>query len=376
MSKNTPPSRKNKEIWSSNLVRFQKYKTSRKHTTIDSLDQMRKIPMEQHILDRYTTLASDVKSRKGRIVLIAGEVKQLWKKLNLPIQQGKSTVERKIENVVKKCERCNRRPGNNDFTKMFNVTNEKGEWLCQEDKKFYELQVLTKGKVGYCTTKEDTQGIHPRKVKLLKENLSVTESCAKESSEISESGDSVSEEQYSITSEDYEKPSTSERQKTDSAARLVTIAKLSTWKAQKVCKTLSESGISIPTPTQSGVYKAVMKEGEKLKKNFMENLGNEQWCLHFNGKTIEKKEYQVVVLKNKNREVRLAVLQLENGKGETIFNGIKTVLDEYKLWPSIKMIVSDTTAANTGKSLGTVTLLQKHFQDIGLEKAEIGRAHV
>ena len=102
MSKNAPPSEKNKKIWSSNLVRFQKGKTSRKHTTVDSLDQVRKIPMEQHILDRYQTFVSDVKSRKERIVLIAGEVKHLWNKLNLPIQQDKSTVERKIENVIKK----------------------------------------------------------------------------------------------------------------------------------------------------------------------------------------------------------------------------------------------------------------------------------
>lgn len=143
---------------------------------------------------------------------------------------------------------------------------------------------------------------------------------------------------------------------------------MSTRKAHKVCEILSESGVSIPTPTQSGVYKAVMKEGQELKKNFMENLKNEHWCLHFDGKTIQKKEYQVVVLKNENREVRLAVLELVNGKGETIFNGIKTVLDEFELWSSIKLIVSDTTAANTGRSLGAVTRLQKHFEDIGLEK--------
>lgn len=280
MSKNAPPSEKNKKIWSSNLVRFQKGMTSRKHATVDSLDEMRKLPMEQHILDRYKTLASDVKSRKERIVLIAGEVKLLWKKLNLPIQQGKSTVERKIENVIKKYERHNRRPGNNDFTRMFNVTDEKGEWLCREDREFYELQVSTKGKVGYCTTKKDTKGIHPRKVKLLKGKVSVTEAFAEEcsdeicetaalaeecSEEMSETENSVSEDQCSSSSENYKKPSACKRHKTDSAVRLVTIAKLSTRKAHKVCETLSESGVSIHTPTQSGVYKAVMKEGEKLK---------------------------------------------------------------------------------------------------------------
>lgn len=369
MSKNAPPTEKNKKIWSSNLVRFQKGKTSRKHTTVESLNQLLKIPKEQNILDRYRTLASHVKSRKKRITMIAGEIKQLWKNLNLPIQQGKSTVERKIENVIRKYEKHNRKPGNQDFTKLFNATDEKGEWLCQEDKDFYELQVSTKGKVGYCTTKEDTKGIHPRKLKLLKRKASVTKDFVEGSTEeSSETEGSVREEQCSSSSEDFEKPSTSKRQKTDYAVHLVTTAKLSTRKAHKVCKTLSESGVSLPTPTQSGVYKAVMKEGEELKKNFMENLKNEHWCLHFDGKTIQKKEYQVVVLKNENREVRLAVLELVNGKGETIFNGIKTVLDEYELWLSIKMIVSDTTAANTGRSLGAVTRLQKHFEDTGLEK--------
>ena len=104
-----------------------------------------------------------------------------------------------------------------------------------------------------------------------------------------------------------------------------------------------------------------MRKGEELKKHFVENLRHENWCLHFDGKTIQKKEYQVVVSKNENKEIRLAVVELANRKGKTIFDGIKAILDEYDLWSSIKMIVSDTTAANTKKGLGAVTLLQNHF---------------
>ena len=147
----------------------------------------------------------------------------------------------------------------------------------------------------------------------------------------------------------------------------MTTAKLSTRKADKVCKTLSESGVSIPTPSQSDVYRTVMRKKE-LKKHFVENLRHENWCLHFDGKTIPKKEYQVVVLKNENKEIKFAVVELANGKGKTIFDGIKAVLDEYNLWSSIKMIVADPTAANTGKSLGAVTLLQNHFEHFGQEK--------
>jgi len=39
----------------------------------------------------------------------------------------------------------------------------------------------------------------------------------------------------------------------------VTSAKIITRKAHTVCKTLAESGISLPTPSQSHVYKATEK---------------------------------------------------------------------------------------------------------------------
>ena len=83
--------------------------------------------------------------------------------------------------------------------------------------------------------------------------------------------------------------------------------------------------------------------------------------MHFDGKHRKNTEYQVVVRKKENREVKLAVLALTDGKGETIFNGIKTVLDIYKLWSGSKVIISVKTSANSGKSAGAVTHLQKHF---------------
>ena len=171
MLKNAPHSDKNKKTWTANLMQFQYGKTSRRHTTVECLSQMNKIPKEQHILERYKTLASGVKSKKKRTQILAGEVRQLWKNLTLPIQQGKSTVERKIENVIKQYERHSRRPGNYDFTKLFNVTDEKGEWLCQKDRDFYKLQMSTEGKVGYCSRKEGNKAIHPRKMKSFKRKV-------------------------------------------------------------------------------------------------------------------------------------------------------------------------------------------------------------
>ena len=62
-------------------------------------------------------------------------------------------------------------PGTQDFTKLFNLTAEKGKWLCQEDRDFYNLQISTNGRASYCTTIEDTQGVHPRKLKLIKQKV-------------------------------------------------------------------------------------------------------------------------------------------------------------------------------------------------------------
>ena len=133
------------------------------------------------------------------------------------------------------------------------------------------------------------------------------------------------EEQLPSSDEDFGTPSTFKKQKTASAIRLVTTAKLSTRKAHKVCKTLSESGVSMPAPRQSGVYIDVIKKREELKKYFVENLRHKNWCLLFDGKTIQRKEYQVVVLKKENREIRLAVVELADGKSETIFDRIKAI---------------------------------------------------
>lgn len=84
-----------------------------------------------------------------------------------------------------------------------------------------------------------------------------------------------------------------------------------------------KSGIAIPAPTQSAVYKASMKSAERLEAKYMTSLQKENWCLHFDGEKFGKKEVQVVVLSNETKEVRVAVMVLENGKSVTIFEGKK-----------------------------------------------------
>lgn len=77
--------------------------------------------------------------------------------------------------------------------------------------------------------------------------------------------------------------------------------------------------------------------------------------------------YQVILLKNETKEVRLDALCLKDGKAETICNGITNVLDEYDLWAAIKMLISDTTAVNTGAKNGVIVRLQRLFTMKGFD---------
>ena len=80
-------------------------------------------------------------------------------------------MERTIENILKKYEKDSRKPGTQDFTNLFNVIDKKGEWLWQEDRDFYYLQMSINGRAAYYTTIKDTQGVYPRKLKLVKQKV-------------------------------------------------------------------------------------------------------------------------------------------------------------------------------------------------------------
>ena len=59
---------------------------------------------------------------------------------------------------------------------------------------------------------------------------------------------------------------------------------------------------------------------------------------------------------------------LKDGKSESIFEALRELLNEFDLWGSIKMIVTDTTNVNTGKTSGVIKRLMIHFESVGLEK--------
>ena len=163
---------------------------------------------------------------------------------------------------------------------------------------------------------------------------------------------------------------------TKSAAKLVSKVSLSTRKASAVLQNLAKEGIDVPTPSQSGIWRRVIKDAERVKNRLKEIIGEEKFCLHFDGKRIDNKEYQVVCVKNSARTLHLGILACESGSSEDIFIPIQALLDEYNAWRSIKMIISDTTVVNTGHQSGVVVRLQRQFRQKGLEEPQfIGCQH-
>ena len=82
-------------------------------------------------------------------------------------------------------------------------------------------------------------------------------------------------------------------------------------------------------------------------------------------------ELQVVFIKNAEKEVRLAVLTLENSRNwQTIAMGIKDILDYFEMWTSIKMVVTDTTAVNTRRKNGVVIIPQRQQKLLNLPVAQ------
>ena len=141
-----------------------------------------------------------------------------------------------------------------------------------EDKDFYNVQINSKGQVGYSTWKQAAkETIHPSKrIKVIVPSTSNLYDLAEISSNtsISESHLSDDEEYFAhdiIDLSDMKK----RKHSTRSARKLVRYGKLSTNKAATVCKILDEENVQIPIPSQSGIYKAVYKEAQKLEEIYI-----------------------------------------------------------------------------------------------------------
>ena len=88
---------------------------------------------------------------------------------------------------------------------------------------------------------------------------------------------------------------------------------LSTNKTAEVLKGLSENGIEVDAPKQESIWRAAIRKSEKVKEELKERISKEKFCLHFDGKRIKHKEFQVVCLTNEVRELKLGILICESG---------------------------------------------------------------
>ena len=158
-----------------------------------------------------------------------------------------------------------------------------------EDKQFYQVQLSSDGRVGYVTLKE--AAVHPSKNR---RDSSLPSTLFVEENEISElSDDSIEEDEWSPPCSHRDKPKRV-HSSTTCAVGLVRKGKLSTNNASQVLRILKDAGHNVPTPSQSGVHKAIYKEAELLKQHFKETLKNQDWCLHFDGKQINGEKQEIV----------------------------------------------------------------------------------
>lgn len=147
--------KKNKTIWTKNLVRFQD--SHKRRTTVPReelpLESLSRIPLKIQIVGRYLFLGSIIKGRKECAEEITQELISLWqKKLNSPTLSTQVVVT-KLNDVLETYYECVKRGTYDALNDVLDITKKNGEWLCSEDKKLYNLQIESKGQVGYSTGK-------------------------------------------------------------------------------------------------------------------------------------------------------------------------------------------------------------------------------
>ena len=153
-----------------------------------------------------------------------------------------------------------------------------------------------------------------------------------------------------------------QRGSTKLAVEVLTTNNLSTNKTSNVLTTLAENGIKVAAPKQSSIWKEKMKHAVHVKNKLKEGISNGEFCLHFDGKQIDGKEFQVVCLTNdEQRTLLLGILPCASGSAKDIFEPLEELLNDYDAWNSIRMIITDTTKVNTGRLGGVVEKLNNKF---------------
>lgn len=366
---------KNKLKWTGNLP-----KTPPRNAEVPlvkSITEFSKIPKNRDILGYFNFLIRRVRSRSDRVKLIIKDVEELWKKLDFPILSPAS-IRKRLNYLIDKLKNYRKRP-TREFQELlpllFDVTCVKGQWLSAEDKRLYELQIQTCGRVGYTTRKiAPKSSIHPRRrIRIMRSQTNPVSQFTLEDTGSDQTVDIDSDSSSYASSKCAMKPS---RSSTTAATALVRKKNLSTNKTYNVLQTLSAEGLDVPVPSQSGIWRRVMREGEQMTDKIRNFLGKNEFCLHFDGKRLDGEEYQVVILQSETCQLNLGVLRCKSGSAKEIFGEIKKTLDQFDAWKNIAMIICDTTNVNTGCRNGVVKQIQQSILNFGFLKAQyIGCQH-
>lgn len=372
--------KKNAQKWCSNLP-SSIHTMRRDLPLVECLTSFTRLPQKWQVLGRYHTLLEENKLKSTRIKRICEELSELWGKFSFPTLSRQAINER-LTKMVRLHEQNQRSPKedfSNFMKSIFDITKVDGVWLCSEDKELYHKQIESGGKVGYTTHKPAPKSsIHPSK---RQRHLPIPHEQRATAYDTETESVNSDEDVSSITEDSLDEEPTPKKKKkvyaTHHATKLVCRHSLSTNRASKVCKTLAEEGLCLPTPTQSGVWRGVLRLAEKRKGEIKSLLKEEKdYCLHFDGKRLVKQEYQVICIKSATRDIRLGVVRCKSGSSKDIYDALEKVIDEYDAWSSIRMIVCDTTAVNTGRANGVVVRLQRTMNEKGLDVPQyIGCQH-
>lgn len=387
-SKNSSNSVKaNWSIWKKNLPSSSKQKRDPSIPFVEGLSNLTRMPTNRQILGNFAFLFNSEKRRQDRIKIMITDIELLWKEtLDFPLLSS-ALIRKKLNRLIDLNNKNKKNPSDK-FTailsQLFDVTNVNGEWKSSEDKELYQRQIKSGGKVGYSTVKQaPLKSMHPRK------RTRVTFQTQPSPFHPQPTHDTVSESSSDSSPESPTKPLSSssssspeykpkyKRAGTATASLLVRRRNISTHKAHDVLATISEQGYNVPVPSQSAIWKRVIREGQEMKIKIIEKLqSGDPYCLHFDGKRLRGEEYQVVLLKNATTEIKLGVLKCESGSAKAIHKELHQLINEYNAWKNIRMIICDTTAVNTGRLHGIVKLIQDDVMSKGFQKPQyIGCQH-
>ena len=141
--------------------------------------------------------------------------------------------------------------------------------------------------------------LHPSKVRVF--NAKDTTSTSKVNN-CPVTSSTSSEESCSDSQDNYEPLKMKKSRKTvfnriKLASNLVVTESLSTNKSARISKKLNEKSIEIETPSQTGIWRSTIRQGESKKKIIIKIVQEEYFCLHFVGMKISMTKYQVYASK-------------------------------------------------------------------------------